>query len=294
MECYDMAFEMGFRVFDTAHSYGEGEKTLGTWLAKRGHREDVVILDKGCNPRTLYTTPDDFSAETIRTQVEMSLDRLQTDHVELYLLHRDDPGKPVDEIVDVLNELKDAGKIGKFGGSNWCLARTKEANAYADAHGLEGFSVCSPNYTYMRLLRDPWGASVTLTGEKNRDFRQWLIQNQMPVFPYSSLARGFMSGRYHSDNRKPVEECLAPAPIQEYYGPENVERLRRAEQIAAELSITVPQVGIAWMMKQPMNLFPLVSPSREKHLQEVVDGLNVELTPEQMAFLDGVEELPEK
>lgn len=290
IECYDMAYEMGFRVFDTAYSYGYGEKNLGRWLTKSGHREDVTILDKGCNPCTKYMKPDVFCAETIRQQVSESLERLQTDHVELYLLHRDDPNKPVDEIVEVLNELQEEGKIGQFGGSNWTLERTIKANEYAKKHGLKGFTVCSPNYTYMRLIRDPWGGSVTLTGEKNQKFREWLIQNQMPVFPYSSLARGFLSGRYHSDNRKPVEECLADAPILEYYAPENVERLRRAEQVAAELSVSVSQIGIAWLMKQKMNLFPLVSPSGEKHLQDVVNGLHVDLSETQMLFLDGVKD----
>lgn len=285
-ECYDMAYDMGFRVFDTAFSYGHGEEVLGKWLSKRGYRENIVILDKGCNPCATYTKPDVFSADTICNQIEISLNRLQTDYVELYILHRDDPSKPVDEIVEVLNELQNQGKIKRFGGSNWTMNRIIEANEYADKHGLNRFSVCSPNYTYMRFIRDPWGGSVTITGAENQNYRDWLCQNQMPVFNYSSLARGFMSGKYHSDNRKPIEECLSEAPIAEYYAAENVERLRKAEHIAAELSISVPQVGIAWLMHQKLNLFPIVSPSGEKHLQEIVDGLDVLLTEEQIKYLN--------
>ena len=87
---YDLAWEAGFRTFDTAHSYGDGEETLGAWLSSRGRRSEAVILDKGCNPGQ-SGSPDRFSAHTVREQLEESLRRLRTDHVELYILHRDDP-----------------------------------------------------------------------------------------------------------------------------------------------------------------------------------------------------------
>ena len=91
---YDYAWDAGFRAFDTAHSYGVGEETFGLWLKSRGCRNEAVIIDKGCNPGQ-NGSPDGFSAATIREQLEESLRRLQTDHVEFYLLHRDDPRKPV-------------------------------------------------------------------------------------------------------------------------------------------------------------------------------------------------------
>ncbi|MCR5626925.1 MAG: aldo/keto reductase, partial [Lachnospiraceae bacterium] len=227
----DAAWEAGFRVFDTAHSYGEAERVLGKWLEKRGCREETVILDKGLNPGQ-KGFDDVYSADTIREQFKMSLDRLQTDHVEMYILHRDDPTKPVDEIVEVLNELKADGKIIRFGGSNWTMKRTKEANAYAEKHGLIPFSVCSPSYSLAKLENDPWGGSVTLTGDDNKPFRDWLTQNQMPVFNYSALARGYLSGKYHSDDSIPIEACLGSGTIAEYKSEENRLRLGRIEKLA--------------------------------------------------------------
>ena len=100
---YDHAWEAGFRAFDTANSYGDGEETLGAWLHSRGIRGEAVIIDKGCNPGQNGST-DTMSTETIRTQVEKSLVRLQTDHVDFYLLHRDDPKVPVDEIRCVVKD----------------------------------------------------------------------------------------------------------------------------------------------------------------------------------------------
>ena len=119
---YDMAWDAGFRTFDTAHSYGLGEDTLGAWLASRKHRQEAVILDKGCNPGQ-KGSEDVFCGKTVREQAEESLRRLRTDHLDLYILHRDDPPMPVDEIVDELNRLKKEGKILRFGGSNWTLDR---------------------------------------------------------------------------------------------------------------------------------------------------------------------------
>ena len=88
-ESYDLAWEAGFRCFDTAHSYGEGEETLGLWLSDRKHRSEAVLLDKGCNPGQ-QGSPDVMSAATIRAQLDQSLRRLRTDCVELYVLHRAD------------------------------------------------------------------------------------------------------------------------------------------------------------------------------------------------------------
>ena len=286
MDCYDLAYEYGFRIFDTAFAYGAGEETLGKWFARTGHRKDVILLDKGHNPCATYCEADPYGADTIREQIRISLDRLQTDHTELYILHRDDPSRPVDEIVEVLNELHAEGKIGRFGGSNWTLARVKAANEYAEKHGLIGFTVCSPNYSYARLIRDPWGGSITISGNANKDFRAFLTASRMPVFNYSSLGRGFLSGRYHSDNREPIEACIGEAPIKEYYASENVERLRRLETIAENRGMTVSQIGMAWLLAQPMNLFPITTPTSEKHMKETVEGLSVKLTGEELALLD--------
>ena len=281
---YDLAWDAGFRTFDTAHSYGAGEEILGKWLASRGHRNDAVILDKGCNPGQKGSN-DIFSAETIRTQLEESLRKLQPDHVELYILHRDDPSVPVDAIVEELNRLQKEGRILAFGGSNWRFDRVLAANAYAEVHGLVGFAAVSPAYSLLDYEHDPWGGSVSLAGDAQKDYRAWLQQTQLPVFNYSSLGRGYLSGKFRTDGGKPIEECLHPAPIMEYDGPVNRARLARAEQLAQEKDCTVSQIGLAWLFAQPLNLFPLVSPSSEAHIRDNVEALNIHLTEEERSWL---------
>lgn len=285
MECLDMAWENGFTTFDSAYAYGDAEKHLGEWMDRRGCREDVILLDKGCNPGQ-KGSPDVMSAELIRSQQEESLHRLRTDYVDLYLLHRDDPSVPVGEIIEVLNERKALGKIRRFGVSNWTLSRIIEAEKYADSHGMEGFTAFSPAYSYAELVGDPWGRSVTLSGEKNREAREWYQKQKRPVFTYSSLARGYLSGKFSTTGGKPVEECLWWAPVEEYDCPENRERLHRAEVLAAKKSCTVSQICLAWLLGQPLDIFPIVSPSKEKHMKDNVGVFDLELTLDDWEYLD--------
>lgn len=282
--CYDLAWEAGFRTFDTGYSYGCGEETLGAWLSSRHHRNEAVILDKGCNPGMAGST-DIFCAQTIRDQVEKSLLRLRTDHVELYILHRDDSSIPVDEIVEELNRLHQEGKVIRFGGSNWTLDRIREANAYANAHGLEPFSVVSPAYSLAEYIHDPWGGSVALSGHAQAEYRQWLGETGTPVFCYSSLARGYLSGKFRTDGVKPMEECIWEGTIKEYDAPENRARLARAERLADKKGCAVSTVCLAWLLHQPMELFPIITPSGRAHIQENVAALDLQITDRECEWL---------
>ena len=284
-ECLDMAWEYGFRAFDTAYAYGNAESNFGRWMDKRGYREELVIVDKGCNPGQNGST-DVFSAQTIRGQMEESLERMRTDHTDLYILHRDDESKPVDEIVEVLNELASEGKVKVFGVSNWRMQRVIAANTYAKEHGLMPFSVVSPCYSLAEFVRDPWGGSVTISGEGGKAYREWLQANQMPVFNYSALARGFLSGKYRTTQTQPIEETLWWAPIEEYYCSQNVERLSRAEQLAAEKGCTVSQICLAWLFGQELNLFPIVSPTSESHIKDNVETFVIKLSDVELQFLE--------
>ena len=285
--CLDQAYEAGFRVFDTAHSYGRAEENLGAWIKSRGVRDDIVILDKGCNPGQ-NGSPDIFSAETIREHVKMSQERLQTGFLDLYILHRDDPSRPVGPIVEVLNELHEAGVIGLFGGSNWTLARVLEANRYAAEHGLKPFSAVSPNYSLGVLERDPWGGSVTLSGAQGTEYREWLAQNRLPVFTYSSISRGFFSGKYDPDSGLSIEDCLPPSPIKEYDSPDNRERLRRAWELSRKKGTAVSTIALAWLLAQPQNIFPIVSPTGTDHIVDNIAALELELTAEECRYLSDV------
>lgn len=283
-ECLDMAYEMGFTVFDTAHAYGNAEKNLGIWMERRGLRDSVIVLDKGCNPG-MTGSADDMTPELIRSQVEESLCRLRTAYTDMYILHRDDETKSVAQIVEVLNELKAAGKIGCFGGSNWTYRRTAEANKYAEEHGLEGFTVASPCYNMAELKNDPWGGSVCIAGASKAKDRMWYKENGIPVFSYSSLARGFLSGKYSTRSGRDIHECLPEAPISEYYHPDNVARLKRAEELAEKKGATVSQIALAWLLSDELEVYPIVSPSGMAHIQDNVGAFDINLTESEREWL---------
>ena len=123
---WDHWIEVGGNAFDNAHIYGQGsmEKLLGDWHRKRDNLKDLVIIAKGAH------TPN-CDPKSITSQLTESLDRLQTETADIYIMHRDNTEIPVDEFIDVLNEEKNKGRIKIFGGSNWTLSRFKEANNWA-------------------------------------------------------------------------------------------------------------------------------------------------------------------
>jgi aryl-alcohol dehydrogenase-like predicted oxidoreductase len=184
-EMLDLSIEFGINLFDTAQVYGrERSALLGKWIKERNLSDEVVVLAKGAHHgERQRVTPAD-----ITTDLEQSLDWLQADHVDLYVLHRDDPSVPVEPIVDILNEHKKAGKIGAFGGSNWSHKRVAAANSYAKEHGLTPFAVSSPNFSLAEMVEEPWTNCVSISGPEGLDARDWYAKSDVALVPWSSLA----------------------------------------------------------------------------------------------------------
>jgi aryl-alcohol dehydrogenase-like predicted oxidoreductase len=282
----DAAFEMGGNTFDTAHGYGGGhsERGIGQWMAARGNREQTVIVTKGChhNADRKRVTPFDLSADLYD-----SLARLQTDYVDIYLLHRDDPSLPVGPIVEALNEHWGAGRIRVFGGSNWTHARIQEANEYAAAHGLQPFTASSPNFGLAEQVRDPWGPGcVTLSGPQNGEARDWYQAHRMPVFAYSSLARGFFSGRITPDNFEQNKSMLDRACLTAYCHDVNFERLARVMVLAQDKGVSVPQMALAYILQSPLDVYPLVGAANRDEYAQNVEALDLVLTADERAWLN--------
>ena len=278
----DSVLEMGINTFDSAASYGDAEASLGRWIKARGNRDKIVILTKGASH---YPFRKRLTWFDILHDIENSFAKLQTDYIDIYVLHRDDPDVPVGPIVELLNRLHEEGRIGAFGVSNWTLERMLEANRYAEQHGLIPFTVFNPSFSLAECIGDPWGGSVTISGEANRGVREWLSKEQMPVFAYSSLARGFLSGKLKSTDAARAEEIVGVA-AEEYGYPVNFERLRRAELLAEKRGIKVSQLAYAWLMHQPLNLFGLTGTSSEKHIRETVEALEIKLSDAEAAWLN--------
>ncbi|WP_314140377.1 aldo/keto reductase [uncultured Plantibacter sp.] len=269
---FDDFFERGGNAFDTAWLYGDGlqEQLLGRWLVNRGLRDDVVVIGKGAH--TPFCDP-----ESISRQLFESLDRLGTDHLDLYLMHRDNVEVPVGEFVDVLNEHAEAGRIRAFGGSNWSIERFEAANAYAAANGKRGFAALSNHFGLARALDVPWAGCVEVTDPTSR---AWLEETKTPLLPWSSQARGFFTGRAEP------EDLSDPDLVRCYYSDDNFERLARARQLGTELGVAPTAIALAYVLAQDFPTFALIGPRSIEETRSSTDALSLKLTPEQVAWLD--------
>lgn len=288
-ECRQKAFQLmddvfaaGINCFDCSDHYGE--EILGEWIELRGIRDKVVIFSKCAHPNKWRDRITDFD---ILYDIHNGLKKLRTDFIDIYMLHRDNPNVPVGMIVDTMNRLYDEGKIGAFGGSNWTYQRIEEANEYAAKHNLIPFTVSSPNFGLAEQVDNPWvGECTTLSGPQNAIARKWYKDNNIAVFAYSALARGFFSGAFKSDEPEKAKEILDEAGIKGYFCDSNLERLRRAEILAKEKGVSVAQIALAWIFANPLETFLLTSPVNKQQISENVASENIKLTNEEFLWLD--------
>jgi aryl-alcohol dehydrogenase-like predicted oxidoreductase len=269
---FDMFVEQGGNVFDTGYVYGGGvlEGRLGQWIQNRGIRDDVVVITKGAH--TPYCDP-----ESLTRQLLESLERQGTDHADIYMMHRDNPDVPVGEFVDVLDEHRRAGRIRVFGGSNWTPARFDEANAYAAANGKHGFEVLSNHFGLAEAYDVPWDGCEHATDPASK---RWLEERQVPLLPWSSQARGFFTGRAAPDDTSDAELVRC------YYSDDNFERLRRARELGEQYGVPATAIALAYVLHQPFPTFPLFGPRTIAEARSSMTGLSVELSAEQVAWLD--------
>ncbi len=282
----DAAWRSGVRLFDHSSTYGGGdcERAFGHWLRERGNREELVILAKGCHPLKGVKR---VSPQLVREEVAGSLERFGVDSLDLWLFHRDDPAQPVGPLMETLNELKADGKIHAFGGSNWTHRRIAEANEYAYAHGLAPFTASSPNFSLAEQVASPWGDDcITISGPRNEEARAWYAEQGIGVLAWSSLARGFLSGRIRRENFEQVRDKFEDHTIRCYVTEDNWLRLDRAAELASERGLTVPQVALAFVLHQPMNMYALIGAYNDEEAQANLAALEAELTSAEIDWLD--------
>ena len=280
----DAVYDQGCRVIDTAHVYGDGanERRVGRWLRARGRRDEVVILAKGAhhNDDRRRVTPFDITAD-----IHDSLARFQTDHLDLYLLHRDDPSQPVGLIVECLHEHAEAGRIGAYGGSNWTTARLQAANDYAAAQGLRPFVAGSPNFSLADQFDEPWPGCVSVSGAGRARDLEWYRAAGLALFAWSSLAGGFFSGKVTEDTAGNGEEWLARC-LRVYAHERNWGRQARARDLGAAKGLSLAQVALAYVLSQECAVFPLVGCQSGAEFADCVAALAVKLTAEELRWLE--------
>jgi len=269
----DAFWEKGGNIFDTAFVYGSGytESLFGQWHRNRGTREGAVLIGKGAHSPLCY--PD-----VIGKQLTQSLERLQTDYVDVYFMHRDNLDVPVGEFVDAMDAEVKAGRIrGPFGGSNWTRERFDEAIAYAERTGKTRPMALSNNFALAEMLDPIWDGCITAS---TPDFRQWLTDRQITNFSWSSQARGFFTdraGRDKTDNEELVRV---------WYNEQNFGRRDRAVELAEKLGKSPIHVALAYVLAQPFPSVPLIGPRTLAELDDSLKAFDIQLTPDQVKWLE--------
>lgn len=283
----DRFYEAGGNFFDSAHIYaawlkdgwGVSERTLGAWIKSRGVRDSVVVCTKGAHPE-LGKSIARLSASDIRQDLMESLERLDTHYVDLYLLHRDNPDVPVIDILQTLEEHKDAGLIRQYGCSNWSVSRQLEAASVAKLHGLTGFVTNQVGYSLARSYQ----ADGTGVRYMDAEMETYHTQSKVTVMAFSSQANGFFSGKYSRENPAGPNN-QRPHMASRYGHEDNFRILDAATSIAKERSATPNQVALAWLMRRPFPCFPIIGPMSLEQLNDSLGAVALNLTGEELARL---------
>jgi 1-deoxyxylulose-5-phosphate synthase len=273
---FDRFVALGGNAFDTAHVYGNGyaERALGAWMSLRNNRRSMLVIGKGAHPDERWTSR--VSPEAISLDLSESLERLRTDYIDLYLLHRDDPAVPVDEIVACLNEHQRAGRIHAFGGSNWTTDRIAAANRYALTHHMAPFVASSPQYSLATVNEFPLPGCLAISTAD----RAWYVSHQFPVLAWSSQAQGFFSGRYTPDDRSNEEKARV------WFSAENFARLDRAKTLGLQKEVSANTIALAYVLCQPFPTCAIIGPRSIDQLSASMDALEVQLTADEVRWLN--------
>lgn len=270
IEIIKHALDCGINFFDTANYYalGEGEEILGKAIKQHANRDDVVIATK-----LYYPMRDDVNAKglirkTIYTELQHSLDRLQTDYIDLYIIHRFDYTTPIEEVMETLNDLVRAGKIRYIGASAMYAWQLEKANAIAEKYGWAKF-VSMQNMINL------------IYREEEKEMVPMCIYNKIALTPFSPLAHGV----FNRDLNLPREDGVAK--LQNEYILENDKIIiQRVNEIAQKRAISSSQVALAWLLSKPYITSPLIGASKIKYLDEAIDALKIKLSAEEMSYLE--------
>ncbi len=279
----DIFVENGGNILDTARVYaqwlingdGSSEKCIGRWLKSRQCREKIIISDKGGHPLLSSMEKSRLSPKDIKKDLYESLHFLQTDYIDIYFLHRDDPQIPTNEIIDCLHEEVKSGTIRHIGASNWTAKRINEANIYAQNTGKTPFTASQIGWSYADINYSSV-ADTTMIYMDNTEHGEY-IKNDLTVMAYNSQAKGFFS-RYENNTLNDDVSCT-------YLSDTNITRYKKAKELAMLKGATVSQIALCALLNNEVKTIPIISTTNEAHLIESLSAVGVSLTKTELGYL---------
>ncbi|MHB8600523.1 MAG: aldo/keto reductase [Ktedonobacteraceae bacterium] len=278
----DAYVEGGGNFIDTAdvystwvpgHEGGESEAVLGRWMSARKNRDHVIIATKLGSRMNNNPQRQGLSRQYMLKAVEDSLRRLQTDYIDLYQAHSDDQNTPLEETMATFNELVQQGKVRTIGASNYSAARLAEALQVSDQHGYARYQSLQPPY------------SLVNREEYECDLKALCIEQGLSVITYSSLASGFLSGKYRQGQDMPSSP-RAKGIQQRYMNEHGFRILEQVDRIARAHNTTPSQVSLAWILAQPGITAPIASATSVEQTRELLGAVSLKLTDDEIQSLD--------
>lgn len=280
-EMLDLFYENGGNIIDTARNYyewvengrGKSEQTIGKWMAKRGVRDKVYISTK-CGVRnegkTFYMN---LSKENLLEECKQSLEALQTDYIDIYLLHRDEPERPVEEIIETLQVVQETGKVKVIGVCNWSADRVKKANVYAIENGLIPFKIVQTWWSIAAYTPNMWNDPTTTW--MDMEMYSYLKENNLLGMAYTSQAKGFFQ-KAIQDGYENVDDFLKHRVATE----ENLQRLERIREYCEQKKVSPTAVVNGYITDNDVEGLALVSCSKLEQLRDILEHCDVSVDRE--------------
>ncbi|HEY5195494.1 MAG TPA: aldo/keto reductase [Solirubrobacteraceae bacterium] len=268
----DKYIEQGGNFIDTADMYagGKSETIIGDWLDERRNRDFIVLATKvGMSP-----VFEGLRAGTIRAAAEASLERLQTDRIDLYYAHRDDPDTPLDETLGAFDDLVKDGLVRYIAASNYTAPRLAAALATSEREGFAKFVALQPHYNLVE--RDQYEGELS----------DLCAKRGLGALPYFGLARGFLTGKYRPGGPR-VQSARAAGALA-YLDDRGIAVLDALTETAGAHRTTEAAIALAWLAAQPTVVAPIASARTPEQLAELLPMASIELAPDELARLDAV------
>ena len=271
----DRAAAGGITFFDTADVYGASEEILGRWLA--GRRRDFVVATKGFFATGDRPWDSGSSRRHLLDAIDRSLERLQTDYVDLYQLHDYDLETPIDETLRALDDIVRSGRARYVGVSNWLAYQLARANGRADALGVTPFVSVQPRYNL--LFR-----------EIERELLPLCSEDEIAVLPYNPHAGGLLTGKHRID--RPAEGTYyatgesASYYRELYWHDREFKTVEEVSSIADEAGLRMAQMAVSWLLANPVITAPIIGPSRPEQLEDSLAAVEHPLPHDVRARLD--------
>ncbi len=286
-ELLDAFTDAGFNLIDTADSYsrwkpgnqgGESETIIGNWMKQRNNRNKIIVAtklgsDMGGNKKGL-------SQNYIFQAVEDSLKRLQTDYIDVYQSHYDDLSTPVAETIDAFAELIRQGKIRTFGASNFSVERLTESLLYSEQNGLPRYQTYQPEYNLYN--REGF----------EKEYQAICVEHGIGVISYFSLASGFLSGKYRSEND--LTKSVRGGGIKKYLNERGHLILDALDEVAFYYETTPASISLAWLMAQSAIVAPIASATNIEQLNELINAAHLQLDENSIDLLNKASEYRER